>query len=50
MPFFKVIPDERKDIENYTERNREIAQLRIIKHEKGYKTLDSFTISTELAR
>ena len=49
MPFMKVIPDEREHYENYTERTQEIAQIRIIKHEKGYRTLDSFIISTELA-
>ena len=50
MPFMKVIPDEREHYENYTERNQEIAQVRIVKHEKGYLTLDDFTKAVELVR
>ena len=50
MPFLKVIPNEHEHYENYTERQREIAQVRIVKYKKGYVTLDDFTKSIELVR
>ena len=53
MPFMKVIALDKSEISQQNQEVERVANLeriRIVKHEKGYKTLDDFTISTEFTR
>lgn len=47
MPFMKVVPLEQSEISQQNQEIERVASLkktRIVKHEKGYKTLDDLTI------
>ena len=53
MPFMKVIALNKSEISQQNQEINRVANLeriRLVKHKKGYKTLDDFTISTELTR